>query len=76
MQAINGFNSHLNMEQTSKALITLMEIYDKLHFEGNPSQNEASFRAYQILVGLLLQYFLSYFRPPASASLGLEDYLT
>ncbi len=51
---IEGFNSHLNMEQTSKALITLMEIYDKLHFEGRPSRNEPEFRAYQLLVRLHL----------------------
>lgn len=47
---IEGFNSHLNKEQLSKALITLMEIYETLHFQGRPSKNEATFRAYQILV--------------------------
>ena len=38
------------MEQTSKALITLMEIYDRLRFDGRPARNEPEFRAYQLLV--------------------------
>jgi hypothetical protein len=36
---MEGFNSHLNMEQMNKALISLNEMYNKAAAEGRPSPN-------------------------------------
>ncbi len=46
---MEGFNSHLNMEQMNKALISLNEMYNKAAAEGRPSPNEAEFRTYHLL---------------------------
>lgn len=52
---MEGFNSHLNMEQMNKALISLNEMYIKAAAEGRPAQNEAEFRTYH-LVSLMAQH--------------------
>jgi hypothetical protein len=46
---VEGFNSHLNMEQANKALISLSEMYSKLAAAGHPQQSEAEFRAYHLI---------------------------
>ena len=46
---VEGFNSHLNMEQANKALISLSEMYNKLAAAGHPQQSEAEFRAYHLI---------------------------
>ncbi|KAI7840763.1 hypothetical protein COHA_005577 [Chlorella ohadii] len=46
---MEGFNSHLNMEQMNKALISLNDMYNKLAAAGRPAQHEAEFRAYHLL---------------------------
>ncbi|KAH7619748.1 putative SAC3 family protein B [Nannochloris sp. 'desiccata'] len=46
---MEGFNSHLNMEQMNKALISLNEMYNKAAAKGRPSPNEAEFRTYHLL---------------------------
>lgn len=38
---MEGFNSHLNMEQMNKALISLNDMYNKLAAAGRPGQNGA-----------------------------------
>ncbi|KAL4433632.1 hypothetical protein ABPG75_000073 [Micractinium tetrahymenae] len=52
---MEGFNSHLNMEQMNKALISLNDMYNKLAAAGRPARNEAEFRAYHLL-GLMGQH--------------------
>lgn len=39
---MEGFNSHLNMEQMNKALISLNDMYNKLAAAGRPAVNGAS----------------------------------
>jgi hypothetical protein len=46
---MEGFNSHLNMEQMNKALISLVDMYGRLAHDGTPQPNEPEFRAYQLL---------------------------
>ena len=46
---MEGFNSHLNMEQMNKALISLSEMYNKAAADGRPAPNEAEFRAYHLI---------------------------
>lgn len=46
---MEGFNSHLNMEQMNKSLISLNEMYNKLAAAGRPAVHEAEFRAYHLL---------------------------
>ena len=46
---MEGFNSHLNLEQMNKALISLSDMYDKAAANGKPAPNEAEFRAYHLL---------------------------
>ena len=36
---MEGFNSHLNVEQMNKALISLNEMYNKAAAEGRPQPN-------------------------------------
>jgi hypothetical protein len=36
---MEGFNSHLNMEQMNKALISLNDMYNKLAAAGRPAQH-------------------------------------
>jgi hypothetical protein len=43
---MEGFNSHLNMEQMNKALISLNEMYNKAAAEGHPSPNGKKFLFY------------------------------
>lgn len=38
---MEGFNSHLNMEQMNKALISLNDMYNKLAAAGRPAPNGA-----------------------------------
>jgi hypothetical protein len=38
---MEGFNSHLNVEQMNKALISLAEMYNKAAAEGRPQPNGA-----------------------------------
>ncbi|GAB4823215.1 hypothetical protein N2152v2_010261 [Parachlorella kessleri] len=46
---MEGFNSHLNMEQMNKALISLDDMYNKLAAAGTPVDTEPEFRAYHLL---------------------------
>lgn len=46
---MEGFNSHLNLEQMNKALISLADMYTKAAADGRPAPNEAEFRAYHLL---------------------------
>ena len=43
------FDSHLNLEQVNKALITLGEVYDAAAAEGTPLPHEPEFRSYHVL---------------------------
>ena len=43
------FDSHLNLEQVNKALITLGEVYDAAASEGTPLPCEPEFRGYHVL---------------------------
>jgi hypothetical protein len=53
---MEGFNSHLNLEQMNKALISLNDMYDKATASGSPvSESEPEFRAYH-LVSLMAQH--------------------
>lgn len=36
---MEGFNSHLNMEQMNKALISLNDMYNKAAAAGHPAEN-------------------------------------
>ncbi|KAK9845825.1 hypothetical protein WJX81_003544 [Elliptochloris bilobata] len=44
-----AFNSHLNLEQINKALITLMDLYNTAAARGEPSPSEGEFRSYTLL---------------------------
>jgi hypothetical protein len=46
---MEGFNSHLNLEQMNKALISLTDMYVKAAAAGRPAPNEAEFRVYHLL---------------------------
>jgi hypothetical protein len=46
---MEGFNSHLNMEQMNKALISLNDMYEKASQHGQQNENESEFRAYHLL---------------------------
>jgi len=46
---MEGFNSHLNMEQMNKALISLNDMYEKAAERGAPCPTEPEFRAYHLL---------------------------
>ncbi|KAK2080479.1 hypothetical protein QBZ16_000332 [Prototheca wickerhamii] len=46
---MEGFNSHLNIEQMNKALISLSDMYERQTEAGSPCQTEAEFRAYHLL---------------------------
>jgi hypothetical protein len=46
---VEGFNSHLNVEQANKALISLLELYEKAAAAGRPTPAEPEFRAYHLL---------------------------
>lgn len=46
---MEGFNSHLNMEQMNKALISLNDMYEKAAEKGEQCPNEAEFRSYHLL---------------------------
>ena len=52
---VEGFNSHLNMEQANKALISLSDMYDTLATAGSPQESEPEFRAYH-LISLMSQH--------------------
>ncbi|KAK9796708.1 hypothetical protein WJX73_007053 [Symbiochloris irregularis] len=47
-----GHNSHLNIEQMNKALITLQNMYEHLKEQGMAAPNEAEFRAYQLMLAM------------------------
>ena len=46
---MEGFNSHLNMEQMNKALISLNDMYERAAERGEPCPTEPEFRAYHLL---------------------------
>ncbi|KAL6782202.1 hypothetical protein ACKKBF_B39440 [Auxenochlorella protothecoides x Auxenochlorella symbiontica] len=46
---MEGFNSHLNIEQMNKALISLSDMYETQAEKGQPVQSEPEFRAYHLL---------------------------
>jgi nuclear mRNA export protein SAC3 len=46
---MEGFNSHLNVEQMNKSLISLNEMYKTLAAAGTPVPSEPEFRAYHLL---------------------------
>jgi len=46
---MEGFNSHLNMEQMNKALISLNDMYEKATERGETCDNESEFRSYHLL---------------------------
>ena len=46
---MEGFNSHLNMEQMNKALISLNDMYEKAAEKGEQCPNEPEFRSYHLL---------------------------
>ena len=46
---MEGFNSHLNMEQMNKALISLNDMYEKAAERGEKCENESEFRSYHLL---------------------------
>lgn len=52
IQDPDGFNSHLNVEQLNKCLVSLFHMYDKFAERGCPIPSEPEMRAYMILLQL------------------------
>ena len=48
----DGFDSHLNVEQMNKCLVTLFEVYETEAARGKPVPSEGEFRAYFLLLQL------------------------
>jgi hypothetical protein len=46
---MEGFNSHLNMEQMNKALISLNEMYNKAAADGRPAPNGKKILYFKLL---------------------------
>jgi predicted metal-dependent phosphotriesterase family hydrolase len=52
VQDPDGFNSHLNVEQLNKSLVTLFHMYAEHADRGDPLPHEAELRAYMLLLQL------------------------
>ena len=77
------FDSHLNLEQINKALITLGDMYDAAALAGAPLGGEAEFRGYHVLTlagthgryrfsAAVLQDALAHLRPETLASAPVQ----